>query len=123
MVAHAIQGIEHGVLAHERSGICWFGNMILPIAGVLFQFPKDGDCLPRQRHDMQFFHLHAFGRNSPLGLVPIDLRPLCPSQFVGADEGKQQEAECQLGLQAAVIGFQLLRDSRAIRLPSGRSDA
>ena len=31
------------------------------------------------------------------------------SQFGRADEGKQQEAERQLGLQAAVIGLQLFQ--------------
>ena len=81
MVAHAIKGIEHGVLAHKRSGLMLVWENVLPIAGVLLQFPKNGNCLPRQRYDMQFLHLHAFGGNSPLGFVPIDLRPLCPSQF------------------------------------------
>ena len=109
MIAHAIQGIEHRVFAHERGGIMLVRENILPVAGVLFQFAKHGDGLPRQRHDMQFLHLHAFGRNSPLGFVPINLRPLCPPQFVRADESKQQKAERQPGLQAAVIGLQLLQ--------------
>ena len=122
MIAHAIQGIEHRVLAHKRSGIVLVWENILPIAGVLFQFPKNGNGLPRQRHDMQFLHLHAFGRNSPLGFVPINLRPLCASQFVRADEGKQQEAKRQLGLQAAVIGFQLFEVCGQVTCLVGRND-
>ena len=71
---------------------------------------------------MQFLHFHAFSRNSPFGFVPIDLRPFGPSQFVRADEGEQQEPESQLGLQAAVIGFQVFQVIRAVHLLSGRHD-
>ncbi len=54
---------------------------------------------------MQLPHLHAFGGNSPLGFVPINLRPLCSTELYCADEGKQQQPEGQLCWQAAVIGF------------------
>ncbi len=63
---------------------------------------------------MLFLHLHSFSRDSPLGFVPINLRPFGPAQFVGADEGKKQEAEGQLSLQAAVIGFEIFEKLRQV---------
>jgi hypothetical protein len=105
MIAHAIQGVEDGILAHECCGRVLVGEHILPMAGLLLQFPQNRDRLVRQRNDVQFFHLHAIGGYPPLGFVPIDFGPLSSPQLVRADERQQQETERQPGLLSPVIAF------------------
>ena len=72
MIAHAIQGIEHRVLAHERGGIVLVWEKILPIAG-------DASPIPEERRSLAWTTARYAVPSSSCVRQEFATRP-CPNQ-------------------------------------------
>ena len=101
-VAHAVQGKEHGVVAHGHAGVAAGPDIEAVATGALLFF-QDGERLGRQGDEEVALHLHPRGGDEPLGFVEVDLVPGRFDEFFGAHEGQGQELQGALGLGFAAL--------------------
>lgn len=65
-VADATQCHAERVLTHRPHVSTERGKNELPASGMNLQLPKQFSGLTREGHNVLHFHLHSFGRNTPL---------------------------------------------------------
>ncbi len=105
LVAQAVEGEQHGVLADGLALANGAGQQQGAVAGVDGQLIEQAQHLAREGHQAVFAHLHAGGLDLPQGArAAVELGPGGAAQFVGAHEGVGGELQAQAGDEVGVGG-------------------
>ena len=88
-IAEAAQGGIHRVHGHRPVPALQGREDVSALAGDAAELPEEGDSLGGQRNDVPLPHLHALGRDAPLGGLQVDFAPFCGPEFAGTNKDER----------------------------------